>query len=269
MAGRGRALRGEEEGVSIRPSVRPSARPLLHPSTPSIPPVPSISPLPSAPYAPFRAASPSVPSPRPSRRELFAEARKAAPSVVFIDELDAVGARRGMGFNEERDQTLNQLLTEMDGFEGREGVLVMAATNRPDALDPALLRPGRLTRRVTVPLPDERGRAAILMVHLRRVPLVGGTLREEAARALAAATPGLSGAELANSVNEAALLAGRAGLEHVTMELLSEGVARTRFGIEGGEGRTAAPGLPRWARDAIQRLASTPGGGRSRSGAGA
>lgn len=183
-------------------------------------------------------------------RELFAEARKAAPSVVFIDELDAVGARRGMGFNEERDQTLNQLLTELDGFEGRPGVLVLAATNRPDTLDPALLRPGRLTRQVRVPLPDEVGRAEILKVHLARVPVVG-TGRDEAAEALSKLTQGCSGAELANVVNEGALMAGRKGMEHVSMAELLEGVSRTRFGVDGGRSS-----MPQWAQNMVQSLAT-------------
>ena len=213
------------------------------------------------------------------------QARKRAPAVVFIDELDAVGARRGAGMNEERDQTLNQLLTELDGFEGRQGILLLAATNRPEAragplsslgrlwnsalltrmelcepaageeggvgvsktllcigrghfadnaqvfclcvpngagkltraaaqvLDPALTRPGRLSRRVAVPLPDEPARAAILGVHLRGTPLAPGSDRRALCNVLARLTGGLSGAELANVVNEAALLAGRRGAE--------------------------------------------------------
>jgi len=186
-------------------------------------------------------------------RELFAEARKAAPSVVFIDELDAVGAKRGMGFNEERDQTLNQLLTELDGFDGRPGVLVIAATNRPETLDPALLRPGRLTRRVTVPLPDEEGRRDILRVHLRRVPLQGVML-EEAAETLARITPNCSGAELANVVNEGALMAGRRGADGVVMADLLEGVQRTRFGVNGGN---RGGSLPQWATSLMQSVTSS------------
>ena len=186
-------------------------------------------------------------------RELFAEARKAAPCVIFIDELDAVGARRGIGFNEERDQTLNQLLTEMDGFEGRPGVLVLAATNRPDTLDPALTRPGRLTRKITVPLPDKEGRRGILLVHLKKVPVIGPT-REEAAELLSGVTSGMSGAELANVVNEAALMAGRRGSEHVELTDLVQGVDRTRFGV-GGKGGTK---MPEWASGLIQRLAANP-----------
>jgi SpoVK/Ycf46/Vps4 family AAA+-type ATPase len=250
-------------------------------------------------------------------RELFAEARKAAPCVVFIDELDALGAARGRGFNDERDQTLNQLLTELDGFAGRQGacayqaagaallphtqremvvchgirtgsrlraalssappcartlplpsmpsvcllsclpactprmlccccctcagVMLLAATNRPDVLDPALLRPGRISRRVLVPLPDEGGRTAILGVHLRGVTLGDGGPGDEAgrtalARSLAAVTPGFSGAELANVVNEALLLVARRGGDTVTLTDLLDGVRRTRYGVNGGGG---------------------------------
>jgi len=166
-------------------------------------------------------------------RDLFAEARKRAPCVVFIDELDAVGMKRGFGNNEERDQTLNQLLTELDGFEGREGVLLLAATNRPEALDPALLRPGRLSRKVVVTLPNEAGRREILGIHLRGVPLDEDIPREEAAAVAARLTAGFSGAELANVVNEAALLAARKGADCVTIRELVEGVSRTRFGVDG------------------------------------
>eukprot|EP00879_Flechtneria_rotunda_P015660 GHRR01016382.1.p1 GENE.GHRR01016382.1~~GHRR01016382.1.p1 ORF type:complete len:403 (+),score=151.90 GHRR01016382.1:1203-2411(+) len=183
-------------------------------------------------------------------RELFAEARKAAPCVVFIDELDAIGARRGMGFNDERDQTLNQLLTELDGFQGRPGVMLLAATNRPDVLDPALLRPGRISRRVTVPLPDEAGRAAILGVHLRGVELEAGEVaKTQTARQLAALTPGCSGAELANIVNEALLLVARRNGETVGMGDLLEGLRRTRYGVNGsGTGAPLALGkrLGKW-----------------------
>jgi cell division protease FtsH len=135
---------------------------------------------------------------------------------VFIDELDAVGRHRGTGIggtHDEREQTLNQLLVEMDGFEGGEGVIVIAATNRPDVLDPALLRPGRFDRQVVVPLPDIRGRSEILKVHMRKVPLAPDVVPEIIARG----TPGFSGADLANIVNEAALLAARAGKRMVTM----------------------------------------------------
>lgn len=169
-------------------------------------------------------------------RELFAEARKKAPCVVFIDELDAVGGKRGIGLNEERDQTLNQLLTELDGFEARPGVLLLAATNRPDVLDSALMRPGRLSRKVVVPLPDEEARASILGVHLRRVPLASQHDRDLACEAVAKITSGFSGAELANVVNEAAFLAARNGSEAVGLPELVEAVQRTRFGVNGGAG---------------------------------
>ena len=165
-------------------------------------------------------------------RELFAEARKKSPCVVFIDELDAIGARRGAGLNEERDQTLNQMLVEMDGFNKAAGVLVLAATNRPDALDPALTRPGRLTRRVFVGPPTTSGRAQILAVHLR-----GMRLKEplgQICEAVARQTPGFTGAELANACNEAALLAARNGKEACGYEELMEGVERTRNGVGAG-----------------------------------
>lgn len=142
-------------------------------------------------------------------RDLFVEAKKQAPCIVFIDEIDAVGRKRGSGIgggNDEREQTLNQLLVEMDGFEGNEGIVVIAATNRPDVLDNALLRPGRFDRQVTVPLPDIRGREQILKVHMRKVPCA----EEINAEIIAKGTPGFSGADLANLVNEAALFAARA-----------------------------------------------------------
>jgi ATP-dependent metalloprotease FtsH len=167
-------------------------------------------------------------------RELFAEARRLSPCVVFIDELDAVGARRGMGYNDERDQTLNQLLTELDGFEGRQGVLFLAATNRIDVLDPALLRPGRLSRKVVVPLPDESGRRDILKVHMQGTPLVEDEDKQEIVTRLARITSGFSGAELANVVQEAVLLAARRERDDVSMRELIEGVQRTRFGVNGG-----------------------------------
>ncbi|KAK9861888.1 hypothetical protein WJX84_003107 [Apatococcus fuscideae] len=167
-------------------------------------------------------------------RDLFAEARKHAPCVVFIDELDAIGGRRGLGLNEERDQTLNQLLTELDGFEARPGVLLLAATNRTEVLDPALLRPGRLSRRVTIPLPDEIGRANILAVHLRSTPMLSDQDKAIACEQIARLTSGFSGAELANVVNEAALLTGRDGRKVVTIQELLRGIQRTRYGIEGG-----------------------------------
>jgi len=142
-------------------------------------------------------------------RELFAEARKVAPSIIFIDEIDTIGRTRAggmaMGGHDEREQTLNQILTEMDGFTGSEGVIVMAATNRPDVLDPALLRPGRFDRQIMVHPPDQKGRAAVLKVHTGRLPLAADVDLER----LASATPGMTGADLANLVNEAALLAAR------------------------------------------------------------
>lgn len=138
-------------------------------------------------------------------RDMFEQAKKAAPCIIFIDEIDAVGRQRGAGLgggHDEREQTLNQMLVEMDGFEGNEGIIVIAATNRPDVLDPALLRPGRFDRQVVVGLPDVRGREQILKVHMRRVPLDPSV----DASVLARGTPGFSGADLANLVNEAALL---------------------------------------------------------------
>lgn len=172
-------------------------------------------------------------------RELFSEARRCAPCVVFIDELDAVGSRRGAGMNEERDQTLNQLLTELDGFEGRPGVLLLAATNRPDVLDPALLRPGRLSRKIVVNLPDEQGRAEIAAVHLRGVPLEGSpvepsVLIDRAGSVIAKLSFGFSGAEIANVINEAAFLAARRKSETVSLVDLADAVSRTRFGVGGG-----------------------------------
>jgi cell division protease FtsH len=149
-------------------------------------------------------------------RDMFEQAKKHAPCIVFIDEIDAVGRQRGAGLgggNDEREQTLNQLLVEMDGFEGASGVIVIAATNRPDVLDPALLRPGRFDRQVVVPLPDIRGREQILMVHMRKVP-VGPDVKADI---IARGTPGFSGADLANLVNEAALFAARASKRLVDM----------------------------------------------------
>ena len=149
-------------------------------------------------------------------RDMFEQAKKHAPCIVFIDEIDAVGRQRGAGLgggNDEREQTLNQLLVEMDGFEGSAGVIVIAATNRPDVLDPALLRPGRFDRQVVVPLPDIRGREQILMVHMRKVP-VGPDVKADI---IARGTPGFSGADLANLVNEAALFAARANKRLVDM----------------------------------------------------
>ena len=149
-------------------------------------------------------------------RDMFAQAKKHSPCIIFIDEIDAVGRHRGAGLgggHDEREQTLNQLLVEMDGFEGSEGVIVIAATNRPDVLDPALLRPGRFDRQVTVPLPDLRGREQILKVHMRKVP-IGKDVRADL---IARGTPGFSGADLANLVNEAALFAARANKRNVEM----------------------------------------------------
>ena len=149
-------------------------------------------------------------------RDMFEQAKKNAPCIVFIDEIDAVGRHRGAGYgggNDEREQTLNQLLVEMDGFEANEGVILVAATNRPDVLDPALLRPGRFDRQVTVGNPDVNGREQILRVHARKVPLAPGV----DLRLIARGSPGFSGAELANLVNEAALSAARAGKKLVTM----------------------------------------------------
>ena len=150
-------------------------------------------------------------------RDMFEQAKKQAPCIVFIDEIDAVGRQRGAGLgggNDEREQTLNQLLVEMDGFEGTAGVIVIAATNRPDVLDPALLRPGRFDRQVVVPLPDIRGREQILLVHMRKVPMSPDVKADIIARG----TPGMSGADLANLVNEAALFAARKNKRLVDME---------------------------------------------------
>ncbi|WP_309268711.1 ATP-dependent zinc metalloprotease FtsH [Azonexus sp.] len=150
-------------------------------------------------------------------RDMFENAKKHAPCIVFIDEIDAVGRHRGAGLgggNDEREQTLNQLLVEMDGFEGHAGIIVIAATNRPDILDPALLRPGRFDRQVVVPLPDIRGREEILKVHMRKVPIAGDVKADVIARG----TPGFSGADLANLVNEAALFAARRNKRLVDMD---------------------------------------------------
>jgi cell division protease FtsH len=149
-------------------------------------------------------------------RDMFAQAKKHSPCIIFIDEIDAVGRHRGAGLgggHDEREQTLNQLLVEMDGFEGNEGIIVIAATNRPDVLDPALLRPGRFDRQVVVPLPDVRGRELILKVHMRKVPIADDVKPDIIARG----TPGFSGADLANLVNEAALFAARADKRTVDM----------------------------------------------------
>jgi cell division protease FtsH len=150
-------------------------------------------------------------------RDMFEQAKKHSPCIVFIDEIDAVGRQRGAGLgggNDEREQTLNQLLVEMDGFEGNSGVIVIAATNRPDVLDPALMRPGRFDRQVVVPLPDIRGREQILNVHMRKVPVAPDVRADIIARG----TPGFSGADLANLVNEAALFAARGNKRLVDMD---------------------------------------------------
>ncbi|CAN8260653.1 unnamed protein product [Cochlearia groenlandica] len=173
-------------------------------------------------------------------RDLFSAARKNSPSIIFIDELDAVGGKRGRSFNDERDQTLNQLLTEMDGFESDTKVIVIAATNRPEALDPALCRPGRFSRKVVVAEPDQEGRRKILAVHLRDVPL-----EEEAfliCDLVASLTPGFVGADLANIVNEAALLAARRGGEAVAREDIMEAIERAKFGINVKDVRTRSLG---------------------------
>jgi len=164
-------------------------------------------------------------------RDMFETAKKQSPCIIFIDEIDAVGRHRGAGVgggHDEREQTLNQLLVEMDGFEGNDGVIVIAATNRPDVLDPALLRPGRFDRQVVVGLPDIRGREQILKVHMRKVPLSEGV--KEAV--LARATPGFSGADLANLVNEAALFAARNGKQRVTMEEFEKAKDKIMMGAE-------------------------------------
>jgi cell division protease FtsH len=164
-------------------------------------------------------------------RDMFEQAKKASPCIIFIDEIDAVGRQRGAGLgggNDEREQTLNQLLVEMDGFEASVGVIVIAATNRPDVLDPALLRPGRFDRQVVVPLPDIRGREQILKVHMRKVPL--GT--DVDALVLARGTPGFSGADLANLVNEAALFAARANKRLVDMDDFERAKDKIYMGAE-------------------------------------
>ncbi|MDO8348426.1 MAG: ATP-dependent zinc metalloprotease FtsH [Rugosibacter sp.] len=164
-------------------------------------------------------------------RDMFEQAKKSSPCIIFIDEIDAVGRQRGAGLgggNDEREQTLNQLLVEMDGFEGASGVIVIAATNRPDVLDPALLRPGRFDRQVTVPLPDMRGREQILMVHMRKVPVAP----DIDAAVLARGCPGFSGADLANLVNEAALFAARGGKRVVDMEDFERAKDKIMMGAE-------------------------------------
>jgi cell division protease FtsH len=163
-------------------------------------------------------------------RELFAEARKVAPAIVFIDEIDTIGRARGgarsFGGHDEREQTLNQILTEMDGFTGSEGVVVLAATNRPDVLDPALLRPGRFDRQIMVHPPDHKGRVEILKVHTRRVPLAQDVDLEQ----LASSTPGMTGADLANLVNEAALIAARRRQDAVSQRDLTDALEKVQLG---------------------------------------
>jgi cell division protease FtsH len=164
-------------------------------------------------------------------RDMFEQGKKNAPCIIFIDEIDAVGRHRGAGLgggNDEREQTLNQLLVEMDGFESNEGVIILAATNRPDVLDPALLRPGRFDRQVVVPLPDIKGREKILKVHMKKVPLANNV----DAVIIARGTPGFSGADLANLVNEAALLAARRGKRVVGMEELEDAKDKVMMGAE-------------------------------------
>jgi cell division protease FtsH len=164
-------------------------------------------------------------------RDMFEQAKKSAPCIVFIDEIDAVGRHRGAGLgngNDEREQTLNQLLVEMDGFEANEGIIIIAATNRPDVLDPALLRPGRFDRQVVVPRPDIEGREKILRVHMKKVPLAP----DVDARVIARGTPGFSGADLANLVNEAALMAARKGKRLVAMAEFEEAKDKVMMGSE-------------------------------------
>ena len=164
-------------------------------------------------------------------RDMFEQAKKSAPCIIFIDEIDAVGRQRGAGLgggHDEREQTLNQMLVEMDGFEGNEGVIVIAATNRPDVLDPALLRPGRFDRQVTVGLPDIRGREQILKVHMRKIPL-GDDVK---ASVIARGTPGFSGADLANLVNEAALFAARSSRRVVAMAEFDQAKDKIMMGAE-------------------------------------
>jgi cell division protease FtsH len=164
-------------------------------------------------------------------RDMFEQAKKHAPCIIFIDEIDAVGRHRGAGLgggHDEREQTLNQLLVEMDGFEGNEGVIVIAATNRPDVLDPALLRPGRFDRQVAVGLPDVRGREQILKVHMRKVPIAENV----DAKVIARGTPGFSGADLANLVNEAALFAARANKRKVEMLEFEKAKDKLLMGVE-------------------------------------
>ncbi|MCX6877130.1 MAG: ATP-dependent zinc metalloprotease FtsH [Verrucomicrobia bacterium] len=164
-------------------------------------------------------------------RDMFEQGKKHAPCLIFIDEIDAVGRHRGHGMgggHDEREQTLNQLLVEMDGFDTQEGVIIIAATNRPDVLDPALLRPGRFDRQVTISLPDVNGREEILRVHVKKIKLAAGVDLSKIARG----TPGFSGAELANLINESALLAARRGLSAVTLDEMEEARDKVRWGRE-------------------------------------
>ena len=164
-------------------------------------------------------------------RDMFEQGKKNAPCIIFIDEIDAVGRHRGAGLgggNDEREQTLNQLLVEMDGFEANEGVILIAATNRPDVLDPALLRPGRFDRQVVVPNPDVLGREKILKVHMRKVPLAS----DVDPKIIARGTPGFSGADLANLVNEAALMAARRGKRSVAMAEFEQAKDKVMMGAE-------------------------------------
>jgi cell division protease FtsH len=182
-------------------------------------------------------------------RDMFENAKKHAPCIIFIDEMDAVGRQRGAGLgggNDEREQTLNQMLVEMDGFEASVGVIVIAATNRPDVLDPALMRPGRFDRQVVVPLPDIRGREQILVVHMRKVPLSPDVKADIIARG----TPGFSGADLANLVNEAALFAARGNKRLVDMEDFRKGQGQDHDGRRASQhgherGREAQYGISR------------------------
>ena len=198
-------------------------------------------------------------------RELFAEARKVAPAIIFIDEIDTIGRTRGanaLGGHDEREQTLNQILTEMDGFSGTEGVIVLAATNRPDVLDPALLRPGRFDRTIVVHPPDHKGRADILRVHTRHVPLGDEVNLDQ----LAASTPGMTGADLANLVNEAALLAARRGETAVGPRDLTDALEKVQLGhrpqCRDSRTRTASHRVPRSRPRAARHAAA-----RCRSGA--
>jgi cell division protease FtsH len=164
-------------------------------------------------------------------RDMFEQAKKNAPCIIFIDEIDAVGRHRGAGLgggNDEREQTLNQLLVEMDGFEANEGVIIIAATNRPDVLDPALLRPGRFDRQIVVPNPDVTGREKILRVHVRKVPLAP----DVDLKIIARGTPGFSGADLMNLVNEAALMAARRNKRMVTQQEFEDAKDKVMMGAE-------------------------------------